>query len=371
MTAPSPVDMDAILDAALDELDEDSVGSNRRTHTSGDGEGNSDDAETKTEDHINPLDATAPPSFTAAPSRIQESDNLPHEPNNVFRQMLREFIRAEDDDDDGDNQDMEDLPDNDEQIEQEKLGRFMQQVQSQLDAATRSKAQSTTDSKSSSTKKKKNTSNRNTSANQTSMDQVQQSLAAILDEMAKARVMEDPEMPDDIGDLNGPSSLSDEEKLLQGIFQSLGANMDGGDNTSDPSNFNPDAFVDGMMEQLLSKELMYEPMKQVTEKFPAWLEQHKDDLDGQELKQRQEQYRCFQELVQVYESQEDGNTDNVDTTKSTGRLMELMQRVQEFGQPPQEIVNEIAPGLELDEEGLPKMDGMPPLGPNGEECRLM
>ena len=29
--------------------------------------------------------------------------------------------------------------------------------------------------------------------------------------------------------------------------------------------------VDGMMRQLLSKELMYEPMKQVCEKYPEWL----------------------------------------------------------------------------------------------------
>ena len=58
-----------------------------------------------------------------------------------------------------------------------------------------------------------------------------------------------------------------------------------------------------------------------------------------------------------------------------------MQQIQEYGQPPIEIVNEIAPGLELDDNGLPKMDGsvggLPPFmtgGGNGngdEECRIM
>ena len=38
-----------------------------------------------------------------------------------------------------------------------------------------------------------------------------------------------------------------------------------------------------------------------------------------------------------------------------------------YGQPPPEIVKEIAPGLELDEDGIPKMDLL-----NGnEECRIM
>jgi len=51
--------------------------------------------------------------------------------------------------------------------------------------------------------------------------------------------------------------------------------------------------------------------------------------------------------------------------------MELMQEVQEFGQPPREIIQEIAPGLELDANGLPKLEGSGlPFGTN-EECRVM
>jgi peroxin-19 len=41
--------------------------------------------------------------------------------------------------------------------------------------------------------------------------------------------------------------------------------------------------------------------------------------------------------------------------------MDIMQEVQEYGQPPAEIIREIAPGIELDEDGAPKM----------EECSIM
>lgn len=58
-----------------------------------------------------------------------------------------------------------------------------------------------------------------------------------------------------------------------------------------------------------------------------------------------------------------------------------------FGQPPAEIIKELAPELEFDEEGMPKLDGMnmpfppmmgmpnmnvPPGGvPGNEECIIM
>lgn len=41
--------------------------------------------------------------------------------------------------------------------------------------------------------------------------------------------------------------------------------------------------------------------------------------------------------------------------------MDVMQEVQEYGQPPTEIIREIAPGIELNQDGLPMV----------EECSIM
>mmetsp|Transcript_45713 Transcript_45713/g.52838 ORF Transcript_45713/g.52838 Transcript_45713/m.52838 type:complete len:84 (+) Transcript_45713:9-260(+) len=79
------------------------------------------------------------------------------------------------------------------------------------------------------------------------------------------------------------------------------------------------------------------------------------------------------------EEEEDDDDTTTHVEKKTSRLLELMEQVQEYGQPPPEIINEIAPGLELDEEGLPIMNnvpgggGMPPFmnNPEGEDCRIM
>lgn len=43
------------------------------------------------------------------------------------------------------------------------------------------------------------------------------------------------------------------------------------------------------------------------------------------------------------------------------RLVEIMHDIQEFGQPPADIIKELAPGLDFNDEGLPVM---PNLGGN-------
>jgi hypothetical protein len=59
------------------------------------------------------------------------------------------------------------------------------------------------------------------------------------------------------------------------------------------------------------------------------------------------------------------------------RLMELMSDIQEYGQPPAEIIKELAPGLEFNEDGMPIMPNMGnstmpgeggPGRPMGSEC---
>ena len=128
------------------------------------------------------------------------------------------------------------------------------------------------------------------------------------------------------------------------------------------------------MKQLLDKELMYEPMKEVCTRYPKWLAEHKSTLSSEEYHKYGTQYQYFQRIVHLYEN----DPTNFD------RLMELMEDIQEFGQPPVEIIQELAPELKFDEEGMPMMmdptsmmmggggmPGFPPGmmgGPNGEQC---
>ncbi|ETI34151.1 hypothetical protein F441_19099 [Phytophthora nicotianae CJ01A1] len=135
-------------------------------------------------------------------------------------------------------------------------------------------------------------------------------------------------------------------------------------------------LVDGMMQQLLSKDVMYDPMKQICERYPEWLAEKESLLSKEDYERYGKQYQYFQQIVAVYESEPD----------NYARLSELMQEMQETGQPPSEIVKDLAPGLQFDDEGMPIMPnmgpgmfpgmaGMPgmPLGgvPGQEQCSVM
>ncbi|GAB9462736.1 Peroxisome chaperone and import receptor [Globisporangium polare] len=131
-------------------------------------------------------------------------------------------------------------------------------------------------------------------------------------------------------------------------------------------------LVDGMMQQLLSKDVMYDPMLQICERYPEWLAEKESLLSKEDYERYGKQYQYFQQIIAVYESEPD----------NFARLSELMQEMQETGQPPSEIVKDLAPGLQFDDEGnpvmpnmgagmFPGMAGMPGGMPGGEQCSLM
>lgn len=130
-----------------------------------------------------------------------------------------------------------------------------------------------------------------------------------------------------------------------------------------------DQVVDNVMRQLLAKDLMYEPMKLVCDTYPEWLAEHRDGMTEDEYARYGAQYQYFQRIVAVYQREPD----------NFNRLVELLQDLQNFGQPPAEIIKDLAPGLEFNADGMPIMNfgdnvfppssfGSPPQFPGGENA---
>jgi len=108
--------------------------------------------------------------------------------------------------------------------------------------------------------------------------------------------------------------------------------------------------VDGMMHQLLSKDVMYEPMKQVCDKFPEWLADNEPKLSKEDYERYGKQYQFFQRILAVYDTEPD----------NFAHLMELFQDMQDLGQPPADIIKELAPGLQFGADGMPVLPNMGP-----------
>ena len=138
----------------------------------------------------------------------------------------------------------------------------------------------------------------------------------------------------DMGDMEGAGEDIMKEMIAE--FEKLGEKED----------YNE--VMDNLMQQLLSRELMYDPIKSICDKYPEWLANNKDALSEQDYQRLGSQYQYLQRILAVYETEPDNFT----------RLMELMQDLQEYGQIPAEIVKELAPGLEFNGEGLPVMPNM-------------
>ncbi|KAB2054025.1 hypothetical protein E1A91_A12G234000v1 [Gossypium mustelinum] len=98
-----------------------------------------------------------------------------------------------------------------------------------------------------------------------------------------------------------------------------------------------ESIVESMMQQLLSKEILHEPMKEIGERYPKWLEEHKSSLSKEEYERYSNQYELMKELNGVYENDPNNFT----------RIFDLMQKMQECGQPPNDIVQELAPEFDL------------------------
>ena len=105
------------------------------------------------------------------------------------------------------------------------------------------------------------------------------------------------------------------------------------------------AVTDGMMRQLLSKDIMYVPMRSIAARFPDWLATRTDSISEAEYNNYGRMYQVFQKLVLTYELEPD----------NFPRILELFQDLQDTGNPPVEIIKELAPGLELGADGMPAM----------------
>jgi len=86
----------------------------------------------------------------------------------------------------------------------------------------------------------------------------------------------------------------------------------------------------GMMEQLTHKEILYEPMKELDDKFPEWMEKNKDKVSADDLKRYQEQQKLVKEIVAKFE--EPNYSD--ESKEHHEYIVDRMQKVCRFARTP-------------------------------------
>uniref|UniRef100_L2FSX3 Pex19 family protein n=1 Tax=Colletotrichum fructicola (strain Nara gc5) TaxID=1213859 RepID=L2FSX3_COLFN len=126
---------------------------------------------------------------------------------------------------------------------------------------------------------------------------------------------------------------SSTEDFLAEMMKQLGdGNMDGAGSEEEFSK-----MLMGMMEQLTNKEILYEPMKELNDKFPEWLEKNREKTPAEDLKRYEEQQALVKEIVAKFEEKTyaDGNAADREY------IVDRMQKMQAAGSPPSDLVGDM------------------------------
>lgn len=119
------------------------------------------------------------------------------------------------------------------------------------------------------------------------------------------------------------------------------------------------SMMQGMMQNLLSKDLLYPALRDIVDKYPDWLADKRPSLADEEYERYNQQFGLMRQVCEEFEAEQSSDAAEVKQARFE-RVLSLMQKMQECGHPPKELV-EIGPDIGLDG----RAPGMP------EQCAVM
>lgn len=102
-------------------------------------------------------------------------------------------------------------------------------------------------------------------------------------------------------------------------------------------------MLEGMAKEMVSRDILYPPMKDLAEKFPAWIEKNRAELSAEKLESYEAQLSCCTRIVAAFERA--SASASGDDDELTDTVVDLLQEMQDSGEPPQDLMSELAPGL--------------------------
>jgi peroxin-19 len=141
---------------------------------------------------------------------------------------------------------------------------------------------------------------------------------------------------------------------IAGMFGNINLNESGENNAFLP-------FMQGMMQSLLSAEVLLPSLKEIVSKYPAWLEENGPKIPAEDKTRYESQLKLMQEVCGELEKEKSDDSADVKHERFN-IVLDRMQKMQELGQPPADLVGEGA------ENVIPNLEG---IAPSGEQCSLM
>lgn len=128
-------------------------------------------------------------------------------------------------------------------------------------------------------------------------------------------------------------------------------------------------FMQGMMEHLLSKEILYPSLKELSDKYPAWLEEHKTTINSSDLERYTKQSELMKKVCIELEEENKDDTEDIKKRRFES-ILKLMTEMQNYGQAPEDLVGEQCSLFQFDSEGNPILP-LPSGVDSQQDCTIM
>ncbi|XP_041036580.1 peroxisomal biogenesis factor 19 isoform X1 [Carcharodon carcharias] len=160
------------------------------------------------------------------------------------------------------------------------------------------------------------------------------------------------------------SADTTEEELNQAM-SSLGVDLGLSEGAAETEgSFLP--IMQNIMQNLLSKDILYPSLKEITDKYPDWLAAHRHSLPGEQVRRYERQQLIMGQICQEFEAERRGEPEDRQQVRFE-TILDLMQQLQDLGEPPKELAD-VPPGLNFDLDGI-NLPENAALG--GEQCAVM
>lgn len=135
------------------------------------------------------------------------------------------------------------------------------------------------------------------------------------------------------GSENLQSPFSPED--IAGMFGNIDLN-EGGENNA----FLP--FMQTMMQSLLSAEVLLPSLKDLTEKYPGWLQENGEKIPKEDKERYEKQLKLMEDVCRELEKEKPEDSAEEKRVRFE-TVLGMMQTMQDLGQPPADLVGDIIP----------------------------
>ncbi|XP_058447295.1 peroxisomal biogenesis factor 19 [Malaya genurostris] len=123
---------------------------------------------------------------------------------------------------------------------------------------------------------------------------------------------------------------------IAGMFGNIDLNESGENNAFLP-------FMQNMMQSLLSADVLLPSLKDLTEKYPAWLQENGEKVPKEDKERYEKQLKLMEDVCRELEKEKSDDAADVKRVRFQ-KVLDMMQSMQDLGQPPADLVGDLGPG---------------------------